>query len=177
MLEDGQPKGREGQGSGVTTHRDEASLVIWVVIFKVVNYFPQKQWLDHFDGLLYEKKKPSHGLDLRQKTTIHTKRLTSPRTYQWKNKQPRHCIGLPIALYKSSWQVGILKFLCGLFNFTVPKSAKNIHHRSLQLHICNQNVTWFPNANLKHQSYGESFYQHFYIRIYRYSIYHFLTTA
>ena len=55
MLEDIQSKAGEGHGSSVNIHHGETLLVVRVVILKVLDYFPQKKWLEHSNGLLYER--------------------------------------------------------------------------------------------------------------------------
>lgn len=56
VLEDAQPKGRQGHSSSVNVHHDETPVVVRVVILKELDYFPQKKWLDDFNYLLYDKE-------------------------------------------------------------------------------------------------------------------------
>lgn len=74
MLEDSQSKGGEGHRSGITIHHAKTSLVVRVIILKVQDYFPQKKWLDDFNGLLYGKysdKKYTLDDKICQKCQIH----------------------------------------------------------------------------------------------------------
>lgn len=55
MAKESQSKGGEGHCSSVSVHHEKTSLVIWVIILKVHDDFPHEKWLDHFNGLLYDK--------------------------------------------------------------------------------------------------------------------------
>ncbi len=56
VLENAQAEGREGHRRSVTIHHDKTSLVIWIIILKVLDYFPEKQRLDHFNYFLNDTK-------------------------------------------------------------------------------------------------------------------------
>lgn len=77
MLEDGQPEGREGQRSGVDVRHDESSLVFWVIVLKVLDDVPQKEWLKHLNSFLHDRMTRS-GMsrfpqELRLLRNIHVK--------------------------------------------------------------------------------------------------------
>lgn len=55
VLEDRQPEGGQRQASSVAVHNDETLMVVGVIVFKVLDYFPQDKRLDHFDHLLYDR--------------------------------------------------------------------------------------------------------------------------
>lgn len=72
VLEDGQPEGGQRQAGGVAVHDDEASLVAGVVVLKVLDYFPQDEWLDHFDDLLYDRGDKDDTLRAAERLTYNT---------------------------------------------------------------------------------------------------------
>lgn len=72
VLEDGQPEGGQRQAGGVAVHNDETSLIAGVVVFKVLDYFPQDKWLDHFDDLLYDRGDKDDTLHTAKRLTYNT---------------------------------------------------------------------------------------------------------
>lgn len=61
VLEDGQDEGGQRQGGGVAVHSHQAPLVAGLVTFKVLDDFPQQEWLDYFYGLLQEGRGDGGG--------------------------------------------------------------------------------------------------------------------
>lgn len=125
MLEDGQSESREGQGRSVDGRRDESSLVFWVVVLKVVEDFPQKQWLKHFNYLLQVRVARLKIRHFTWQSCLLENRVTKYLwIYQRKNKQPSLGVGLPITPDQNSGQAGLPQLFNGLFSFIVPKPAK-----------------------------------------------------
>lgn len=52
MLEDRQREGGDGHGSSKAVRRVKTSSIVWVIVLKILNYFPQKKRLDDLNGFL-----------------------------------------------------------------------------------------------------------------------------
>lgn len=80
MLEDSQPERGEGQGWSGDVGHDQCSLVFWVVVLKVVNDFPQKKRLEHFNCLLKVKMIFRKSRPLEHMVTKYLHDFTSAKT-------------------------------------------------------------------------------------------------
>ena len=70
MLEDCQSKSGHRHCSSIAICHIQTPLIIWVIILKVLDYFPQKKWLDHLNSFLYKE------MVTKSSTYVHYKHCT-----------------------------------------------------------------------------------------------------